>query len=127
MLSTFLPPSIFSHPKLHPRSSMVSPHRITDADFDDQGMYTCVAMNHIDSDSESVRVNVRGRAPGDVRIIGDSEFRSGDEVRLECRVIGQPQPAPTITWNRNGQQLLTDSTLRWESCDTLKPMLLHSM
>ena len=90
---------------------------ITNLQYSDRGIYTCMASNTHGSDSDNAMVNVHGKnfdcicytyvintlitvKPSNQTISGGGRFNISSEVNLTCTVIGVPLPA--VVWRFNG-------------------------
>ncbi|CAB3251608.1 unnamed protein product [Arctia plantaginis] len=62
----------------------------------DDGLYTCVAENYMDSSSKSIIVNVFEK-PVIVKPYGETRAPKGTDVKLTCRIV-RGTPAPTMQW-----------------------------
>jgi hypothetical protein len=72
----------------------------------DEGMYTCAATNSIRSDSDDVELVVY--VPPTITTTSVSiEVVEGGSVVLDC--VSSGDPAPRISWSRNGRPVVTNS------------------
>ena len=93
---------------------------ITDLQYSDRGMYTCVAANTRGAVHAEAMVNVHGKnfifvyalayycvlivvTPTNDSIIGGGRINISSQVNLTCTVIGVPLPA--IIWQHNGNDI----------------------
>uniref|UniRef100_A0A1B0CWT0 Muscle M-line assembly protein unc-89 n=1 Tax=Lutzomyia longipalpis TaxID=7200 RepID=A0A1B0CWT0_LUTLO len=89
---------------------------------EDAGEWTCTAKNAFHAISTSCNITVFEPPPVDVipptfsRPISDTYNINVNELVLECRVRGQPRP--TITWYKDGEELDTHMSKKYEQQDS---------
>uniref|UniRef100_A0A0N5ALN6 Myosin light chain kinase, smooth muscle n=1 Tax=Syphacia muris TaxID=451379 RepID=A0A0N5ALN6_9BILA len=87
------------------------------AQVDDMGIYRCVLNNAVGIAQSSCKVNVtdkQGQKPPTFeKTLSDCTVIAGSEIKLKCRVIGNPDPQ--VVWMKDGEQLSTSRriTLRF--------------
>ncbi|XP_026133568.1 myopalladin-like isoform X2 [Carassius auratus] len=73
----------------------------------DDGTYTCIASNKAGQSSFSLQLKVVEKAlkqaPGFVEKLQNTGVAEGSSVRLECRVVGMPQPL--IYWKKDNDTI----------------------
>ncbi|KAM4642152.1 hemicentin-1 [Discoglossus pictus] len=87
--------------------------QIARAQASDAGRYTCVAVNEAGKDS--MHYNVRVLLPPTFRDTGDTSSEDitslvNETVVMDCTVSGDP--APTITWKKDGHRITEGSRYR---------------
>ena len=75
---------------------------ISEAERDDSGKYSIVATNSVGT-AKKEAILVVGRAPSVKKINKNDTYIKGEEVKLEVLLDGEP--APIVTWTRNGQAI----------------------
>lgn len=78
---------------------------IQKSDMDDEGTYTCTAMNSAGKDTCSAKVTVtgEGRAPEFTKVLENAEIPDGSPVRFEVHVQGKP--TPFVEWLKGAKIL----------------------
>ncbi|XP_041081644.1 neural cell adhesion molecule 1-like [Polyodon spathula] len=71
----------------------------------DEGQYTCIATNKINSSSDNVTLHVSVKP--EVQLERSTEARPLAGVSITCNATGDP--VPTIHWVRKGNKLVSDS------------------
>uniref|UniRef100_A0A8D9AVD2 Neogenin n=1 Tax=Cacopsylla melanoneura TaxID=428564 RepID=A0A8D9AVD2_9HEMI len=74
--------------------------QITSLQAEDEGNYVCRAGNKEDSVDASATLHVQV-PPKFTKLPEDMQARSKDDVELQCRVFGKPQPK--VSWLKNGE------------------------
>ncbi|CAK6971319.1 hemicentin-1 [Scomber scombrus] len=70
------------------------------AQLDDAGSYTCVAINAVGQDSQTVALTVYTH-PVFTELLGDVALNKGERLLLTCGVSGIPPPKITWAFNNN--------------------------
>ena len=85
--------------------------KIQQASLEDSNEFCCRASNEVGNSQTSARLHVLPLEPTELPIfvepLENLEVQTGQELKLECRVIGMP--TPTITWFQNNRKLFSSS------------------
>lgn len=83
---------------------------IKNSELEDAGTYSCKAVNKAGSDETRANFAVveELEAPYFTERLGEVETEQGKNVRLECTVIGKPEP--DVQWLFNGQPVNIDNS-----------------
>jgi hypothetical protein len=82
---------------------------IENAALEDAGVFSCKAVNKAGSDETSANFGVIEdlQPPRFIDKLGEVEVEKGENVKLECTVVGKPEP--DIRWLFNGQPIQIDN------------------
>ena len=99
--------------KLNPDNTSILD--IEKADMDDEGTYTCTAINPAGSDtcSGKLSVNAVGKHPEFIKLLENAEVPDGCPVRFEVHVQGEP--SPSVEWLKGTKILKTGPRFESES------------
>ncbi|XP_067946200.1 hemicentin-2-like isoform X2 [Watersipora subatra] len=78
---------------------------LNDIGVKDSGQYTCVGRNTYGSAEAKMYLQVTERIPDGLEIQGDTSYRVGEMIDLNCRVMGEMSVSGVIQWMFNGAVL----------------------